>query len=69
MASGPETTELQTILEDIHRELSPRFGGWELSGDVVIYDEEVFEWVCAHPGEADRIAWERLRDGTRDIWA
>lgn len=49
-------------------EFSNRYGGWELSGDVVIYDEDVFDWICEHPEEADALAWRRLRDGTRDLF-
>ncbi len=48
-------------------EFSNRYGGWELSGDVVIYDQDVFDWVQENPEEADALAWRRLRDGTREL--
>lgn len=49
--------------------ISARFGGWELSGDVVIYDPAVFDWVRDHPDEAAALARDRLARGTRSVWA
>lgn len=49
-------------------ELSNRFGGWELTGEVVVYDRPVYDWLAERPKEAVKIARERLRAGTRDIW-
>jgi hypothetical protein len=48
--------------------LPGRFGGWELSGDVVVYTRAVFDWVGEHGAAAVELAWRRLRSGTRDIW-
>jgi hypothetical protein len=45
--------------------LDPNFGGWELSGDIVIQTREVFDWICRNPGPAVRLTEERLRDTTR----
>jgi hypothetical protein len=45
--------------------LSPNFGGWELSGDIVIPTHEIFIWCQGHPAEAARLTEGRLRDTTR----
>jgi hypothetical protein len=47
--------------------LAADFGGWELSGDIVIPTREILERVRAHPEEALRITEERLRATTRDV--
>ncbi len=48
-------------------ELSNRFGGFEVTGAVVVYDPAVFEWVRAHPEDALELARARLRAGTRPL--
>jgi hypothetical protein len=45
--------------------LNPNFGGWELTGDIVVPTREIFDWVRAHPEEASRVTAERLRQTTR----
>ena len=40
------------------------FGGFELSGSVVVPNREVFDWVRAHPGESVAFILERMRSGT-----
>ena len=45
--------------------LSADFGGWELSGDIVIPTVEVLQWIRDHPGEATRLTAERLEETTR----
>lgn len=40
-------------------------GGWELSGDIVVAKEELFDWVRRHPSQALRLTRERLRQSTR----
>lgn len=47
--------------------LSPNFGGWELSGDIVIPSEALMDWIEAHPIDADRITRERLQVTTRAV--
>jgi hypothetical protein len=47
--------------------LSPDFGGWELSGDVVIPTREVLEWIRLHPAEAASLTARRLRETTRPV--
>jgi hypothetical protein len=45
--------------------LSPNFGGWELSGDIVVPTRGIFEWIRSHPREALEITKQRLHDTTR----
>ena len=45
--------------------LSPNFGGWELSGNIVIPTREILEWIKKHPEEARRLTERRLQEGTR----
>lgn len=45
--------------------LSPNFGGWELTGDIVVPTRKIFDWIRAHPDEAARRTVERLRQTTR----
>ena len=47
--------------------LAADFGGWELSGDIVIPTREILERVKADPDEARRITEKRLRDTTREV--
>ena len=46
-----------------------RFGGFELTGNVVVYDRNVFDWMRERPERAAEMAWDRLQRGTRDIWS
>jgi hypothetical protein len=46
-----------------------RFGGFELTGNVVVYDKAVYDWMQARPELAAEMAWKRLKRGTRDIWS
>lgn len=48
--------------------LSNLYGGIELSGHVILYEEEVYRWLSEHPRDAEALAWKRLRAGTRDFW-
>jgi hypothetical protein len=47
--------------------LSADFGGWELSGDIVIPTRELLDWVREHPDEARRLTEKRLRETTRPV--
>jgi hypothetical protein len=47
--------------------LSSNFGGWELSGDMVIPSSAMMDWIEAHPDEATQITRERLRATTRAV--
>ena len=47
--------------------LSPDFGGWELSGDIVVPTREILDWVRLNPGEAARLTEKRLRETTRPV--
>jgi hypothetical protein len=47
--------------------LAADFGGWELSGDIVIPTREILDRVKAEPAEARRITEKRLRDTTREV--
>jgi hypothetical protein len=40
------------------------FGGFELTGSVVVPTARAFDWVRAHPDEAAALMVERMRDGT-----
>jgi hypothetical protein len=44
--------------------ISGDFGGFELSGNVVVPARKLFEWVRAHPTEAVRLVIARIRAGT-----
>ncbi len=44
--------------------LPGNFGGYELSGNVVVPGREVFEWIRSHPREAVALTLERMRAGT-----
>lgn len=48
-------------------QLPAKFGGFELTGAVVIYEHESFKWIQANPGAAVDLAWARLQEGTREI--
>ncbi len=45
--------------------LSGDFGGFELSGSVVVPSRPIFEWVQSHPEESAALVRERMRAGTR----
>ncbi len=45
--------------------LNPNFGGWELTGDIVIPTKEILEWIRSHPDEATKLTSQRLRETTR----
>jgi hypothetical protein len=45
--------------------LSPNFGGWELSGDIVVPTREILGWIKNHPEEARQLTERRLKEGTR----
>jgi hypothetical protein len=60
-APGPEIT-----LEGSGT-LSPNFGGWELTGDIVVPTREIFAWIQAHPDLAARMTHDRLRVTTRPV--
>ena len=47
--------------------LSPNFGGWELSGDLVIPSNSMMDWIEAHAEDAARITRERLEVTTRAV--
>ncbi|MGQ9589332.1 MAG: hypothetical protein ACUVYA_03445 [Planctomycetota bacterium] len=47
--------------------LSANFGGWELSGDIVIPTRPVFAWLRAHPEEAAELLRRRLAESTREV--
>jgi len=47
--------------------LSPNFGGWELSGDIVLPAREILEWIKKNPEEARRLTERRLQEGTRRL--
>lgn len=47
--------------------LSPDFGGWELSGDIVIPTKEILDWIREHPEEAAGLTEKRLRETTRPV--
>lgn len=47
--------------------LTANFGGWELTGDIVIPTAELLEWIRAHPREAEAMTAKRLRASTRSI--
>jgi len=44
--------------------LPGNFGGYELSGSVVVPGKEIFDWIRNHPQEAVDLTLERLRAGT-----
>ncbi len=46
--------------------LNPNFGGWELTGDIVIPTKEILEWIRRHPADATRLTTKRLRETTRE---
>jgi hypothetical protein len=46
------------------RTLPGDFGGFELSGAVVVPTREAFQWITAHPGQAVALVLDRLRQGT-----
>jgi len=46
--------------------LGTNFGGWELSGDFVIPDRAIFDWLAEHRDAALEIARRRLAATTRD---
>lgn len=43
---------------------SANFGGWELSGDIVVPTSGILEWLRAHGRDAVRLTDARLRDTT-----
>jgi hypothetical protein len=45
--------------------LDPNFGGWELTGEIVIPTREILEWIRRHPREAHEMTTRRLRETTR----
>ncbi|MBI4603025.1 MAG: hypothetical protein HY721_13790 [Planctomycetes bacterium] len=47
--------------------LSTNFGGWEMSGDIVIPTREILEWIRSHPDEARRLTTRRLEETTRGV--
>lgn len=47
--------------------LSGDFGGFELSGSVVVPDRTIFDWVREHPAEAAEIVTRRIREGTAPV--
>jgi hypothetical protein len=47
--------------------LSPNFGGWELTGDIVIPDGAMLRWIEAHPQAAEELTADRLREATRAL--
>jgi hypothetical protein len=47
--------------------LPARFGGFELTGSVVVHERPLFEWARKHPRQAAALARERLRRGTRGV--
>jgi len=46
--------------------LSGDFGGFELTGGVVVPGRSIFQWVQSHPREAVRRMIERIREGTSE---
>jgi hypothetical protein len=46
--------------------LSGDFGGFELSGNVVVSVRKLFDWVRAHPARAVGMVTARMRAGTAD---
>ena len=46
--------------------LSADFGGFELTGGVVVPNRRLFEWVRSRPGESAALIRERMRAGT--VW-
>lgn len=47
--------------------LSANFGGWELSGDIVVPTRSVFAWLRAHPDDAADLMYRRLAESTREV--
>ena len=46
-------------------ELNTSFGGWELSGDFIVPTRQIFDWIVAHPEEAEEMSTRRLETTTR----
>jgi len=47
--------------------LTANFGGWEMTGDIVIPTREILEWIRVNPVEAERLTTRRLRETTRGM--
>jgi len=45
--------------------LSSNFGGWELTGDIVIPTREILEWIAGNPRAAHELTTRRLQETTR----
>jgi hypothetical protein len=48
-------------------DLTANFGGWEMSGDIVIPTREILEWIRRNPADAERLTAKRLRETTRAV--
>jgi hypothetical protein len=46
--------------------ISGDFGGFELSGNVVVPARMLFDWVRAHPAQAVEMVAARMRAGTAE---
>ncbi len=46
--------------------LNANFGGWELTGDIVIPTKEIMAWIRQNPAEAERLTTRRLEETTRE---
>jgi hypothetical protein len=44
---------------------SANFGGWELTGDLVVPTRQLLDWIRAKPAEANALTARRLEESTR----